>query len=254
MALATVGAAALLVACGGDGGSSTGSDGALGGSAVSIEEFCDKIDALESAVAPDDLGAAVIAIQGLVDSAPTPEVRDALETLLPVLTEMTDVDENDPDAFARLMAMAMDPKIAAAGEVLERFGTEQCGFDAEESSGLDANDDVSDIGVSDFTFEDGADPATAVFEASTIREFLEATASRYLNGGSITSVSVLGEGDGYLVSVDASNFPGGVAAVPICELLVEWYDTHAPGVDVTLEVMTESLPAVNRDPGGICLS
>ena len=65
LTLSTLAASSLLVACGGD-------DGASGGNSenVSVEEFCTRIEALESAAEPDDIGAAVAAIEGLVDAAP----------------------------------------------------------------------------------------------------------------------------------------------------------------------------------------
>lgn len=239
-----IGATGLLVACGGDDGGS-GSGGGGSGEGVSVEEFCSRIEALESAVAPDDMVAAVAAIEDLVDVAPTDEVRDALETLVPVLSRMSELDENDPDAIGELMNLAMDPKIMEASTVLEEFGAEQCGFPSEESGSADS--------VPEPAVDEGTDPALDVFEATTIREYVETAGSEYLNGGSIAAVSVSGAGMGYFVSVDATS-PNGVAAVPMCELLVEFYETNAPGVDVTLEVMTEGLPAVTRQPGGVCES
>ena len=238
--ISVFGAGSLLVACGGDDGTSGGSS-----EGVSVEEFCTRIEALESAAAPDDIGAAVAAIEGLVDAAPTDEVREALETLIPVLSRMSEIDENDPDAIGELMSLAMDPKIMEASTVLENFGTEQCGFTSDESASTDT--------VPEFSFDEGADPALAAFETSAVWDYLDANAADYLNGGSFTSVSIQGEGDGYLVSIDATS-SSGVAAVPICELLVEFYDTNAPGVDVSIEVLTEGLAAVTRQPDGICES
>ena len=205
LALLSIGAASLLVACGGDDGGSSGGDGA-----VSIEEFCDRISALESAAEPDDIGAAVAAIEGLVDAAPTAEVRDALETLVPVLSRMGAIDENDPEGIGELMGLAMDPEVMAASAVLEEFGTEQCGFSSDDSTS--GGDFGSTESVPEFSFEEGADPSLAVFETGPIREFLEASAVEYLNGGSISSITVLGEGEGYSVAVDATS-PSGVAAV-----------------------------------------
>lgn len=125
LAVSTIGVGSLLTACGGD-------DGASGGKsdAVSIEEFCTKIDGLATAE-PDDIGAAVAAIQGLVVSAPTDEVRDALEILIPVLARLSAIDENDPDAIGEMMELALDPKIMEASAVLETFGAEECGFTSE---------------------------------------------------------------------------------------------------------------------------
>lgn len=110
-----------LIACGGD-------DSSSGSSGVSIEEFCAKIDDLENALEPDDMASAVAALSELVDSSPSSEVRKALETLIPVITKMADIDENDPDAIGELMGLMMDPDVMEAGTVLETFGAEQCGF------------------------------------------------------------------------------------------------------------------------------
>lgn len=240
LTVSAIGATSLLVACGGDDGSGGGSS-----EGVSVEEFCTRIEALESAVEPDDIGAAVAAIEGLVDAAPTDEVRDALETLIPVLSRMSEIDENDPDAIGELMELAMDPKIMEAGAVLEEFGTEQCGFTSDDSGSTDS--------LPDSSVDEGSDPVTGAFDTSTVWDHLEANASDFLNGGSFTSVSVQGQGSGYLVSVDATS-SGGVAAVPICEVLVDYFETNAPGVDVTIDVMTEGLTAATRLPGGICES
>ncbi|MEY3679463.1 MAG: hypothetical protein ACO27U_04915 [Ilumatobacteraceae bacterium] len=122
LSLVTVGG--LVSACGGDDGSSNG-----GGGAASVEEFCTQIENLESAVEPDDMAAAVGALQDLIDSAPSKDVREALETLIPVLEGMSSIDENDPEAMNDLMELMMDPKVMEASATLESFGAEECGFE-----------------------------------------------------------------------------------------------------------------------------
>lgn len=235
--LVVIGASSLLVACGGDDSSSNG--------ALSIDEFCSRIDALESAVQPDDIAAAVDAIEGLVDSAPTDEVRDALETLVPVLSRMGEVDQNDPDAFAEFMELALDPKVVEASQTLETFGTEECGFAADDSESENA-------GTDEFP-EDGEELSASAIDSTAILDHLEANANQFLNGGAFSSVAVQGLGDGYLVSVDTTTTEG-VEAESICEVLAEYVDSNAPEVDVTIEVTTEGSPAVSRQPGGACES
>ena len=112
----------VLGACGGDDSSKANS------APVSIEEFCDQIEALDAAGDPDDMASVIDALEGLVSAAPTKELRDALDTMIPVLQNMADIDESDPDAFAEVMSMMMDPAIIEAGTVLEEFGAEECGF------------------------------------------------------------------------------------------------------------------------------
>jgi hypothetical protein len=158
---------------------------------------------------------------------------------------MGDIDENDPDAVGELMGLLMDPEVMEASTVLEEFGTEQCGFSSEDSASSDT--------VAEVSTDEASDLSEATFDSSAVSDFLEANGEAFLNGGSIASVAIQGEGDGYRVSVDATSAEG-VDAVSICELLVDFYDTNAPDVDVTVEVTTEGLPAVLRQPGGICES
>ena len=110
-----------LVSCGGD-------DSGAGSSPVSVEEFCAQIEALDAAGDPDDMASALGALKDLASAAPTKELRDALNTMLPLLESMSEIDESDPNAFAEVMSMMMDPAIMEAGTVLEDFGAEECGF------------------------------------------------------------------------------------------------------------------------------
>ena len=112
----------LVGACGGDDSSKANS------SPVSIEEFCGQIEALDAAGDPDDMASAIGALEDLVSAAPTKELREALDTMIPLLQNMADIDESDPNAFAEVMSMMMDPAIIEAGTVLEEFGAEECGF------------------------------------------------------------------------------------------------------------------------------
>lgn len=229
--VAVIGAGSLLVACGGDGGDANG-----GGSSTSIEDFCGRIAALESAAAPDDIGAAVTALEDLVEAAPNDEVREALETLVPVLTRMSEIDETDQDAINELMDLMTDPKVMEASTVLEDFGSEQCGISSGTSGeqAPESNSIASDV----------------VFDSGAIQSLVETEAAEFLNGGSVTSVVV--QGDAYRTVVIDTTSPDGAAALPICEVLADYFDTNAPDVDVEISVLTEGLPAVLRLPGGNC--
>lgn len=228
--VAIIGTGSLLVACGGDGGD------ANGGSSTSVEEFCDRIAALETAAAPDDVGSAVAALEDLVQAAPNDEVREALETLVPVLTRMSEIDETDQDAINELMDLMMDPKVMEASTVLENFGSEQCGI-----SGDTSGEPVA---------ESNSIAPEAVFDSTTIQTLIEVEAAEFLNGGTITSVVV--QGDAYRTVVVDSTSSDGVAALPICQLLADYFDTIAPEFDVEIAVLTEGLPAALRLPGGNC--
>lgn len=225
-----IGAGSLLVACGGGGGDANDAG------STSVEAFCDRIAALETAVAPDDVEAAVAALEDLVKAAPNDEVREALETLVPVLTRMSEIDESDQDAINELMDLMVDPKVMEASTVLEDFGSEECGLsgDTTDEPATDSNSIAPD----------------AVFDSATIQALVEVEGSEFLNGGSITSVVV--EGDTYRTVVVDTTSADGVAALPICEVLADYFDTLAPDVDVEIAVLTEGLPAALRLPGGNC--
>ncbi len=133
----------LGVACGGDSG---------GSNALSEAEFCDKIASVEGTAPADaDMTTVLAVLADLADSAPTKELRDAIETIAPIMQELEGVDENDPEAFAKAMEIMMDPKIVAAGAVLEKFATETCGL----TDTTDApSDDMSSDGGSGDIFDD----------------------------------------------------------------------------------------------------
>jgi len=117
--LALVGAS-----CGGD------DSGSGSGSALSNEEFCAKVEALD-AVDPstDDMADVVTTVEELADAAPSDELRDAMLALVPVMTALDNLDENDPDAMSKIMEIMMDPEVIAAGELIEKYSTETCGID-----------------------------------------------------------------------------------------------------------------------------
>lgn len=228
--VATIGAGSLLVACGGDGGN------ASGGSSTSVEEFCDRISALETAAAPDDVRAAVAALEDLVQAAPNDEVRKALETLVPVLTRLSEIDETDQDAMNELLDLMTDPKVMEASTVLENFGSEQCGISGDTTGEPAA--------------ESNSIAPEAAFDSTTIQTLIEVEAAELLNGGTITSVVV--QGDAYRTVVVDIASADEVAALPICQLLADYFDTIAPEVDVEIAILAEGLPAVLRLPGGNC--
>ncbi len=110
-----------LVACGGDSSSS--------GARLTDEQFCAKVADMDDLETFD--ASAIAAMNDLIDAAPNDELRKALKVLVPVMTEMEDVDENDPDAMSKIMEIIMDPKVTEAGEVIEKYSTDVCGITDE---------------------------------------------------------------------------------------------------------------------------
>ena len=111
----------VLIACGDDSSSS--------GAQLTDEQFCAKVADMDDLENFD--ATAIAAMNELIDSAPNDELRDALKVLVPVLTEMEGVDENDPEAMTKVMEIIMDPKVTEAGEVIEKYSTDVCGITDE---------------------------------------------------------------------------------------------------------------------------
>ena len=112
---------AILIACGSDSGSS--------GAQLTDEQFCAKVAAMDDLETFD--ATAIAAMNELIDAAPNDELRNALKVLVPVMTEMEGVDENDPEAMSKVMEIIMDPKVSEAGEVIEKYSTDVCGITDE---------------------------------------------------------------------------------------------------------------------------
>ena len=111
----------ILIACGSDSGSSVAQ--------LTDEQFCAKVADLDDLETFD--ATAIAALNELIDAAPNDELRNALKVLVPVMTEMEGVDENDPEAMSKVMEIIMDPKVTEAGEVIEKYSTDVCGITDE---------------------------------------------------------------------------------------------------------------------------
>ena len=121
-----------IISCGGDSGLS---------SKASEAEFCAMLQAIESDQvfenAMEDPAALTEATQVLTDlakAAPTAELKEAIETLIPVMETMATIDENDPEALASLMELMSDPKLESAGETVDAYSTDVCKIPTSDSS------------------------------------------------------------------------------------------------------------------------
>ena len=121
-----------IISCGGDSGLS---------SKASEAEFCAMLQAIESEQvfenAMEDPAALTEATQVLTDlakAAPTAELKEAIESLIPVMETMATIDENDPEALASLMELMSDPKLESAGETVDAFTEDVCKIPTSDSS------------------------------------------------------------------------------------------------------------------------
>jgi hypothetical protein len=69
----------------------------------------------------------------LAKKAPNEDVRDALELIAPIFEQLSAVDENDATAMQEIFEMMSSPDVTAATEVLDRYGSDVCGFDDNNS-------------------------------------------------------------------------------------------------------------------------
>jgi hypothetical protein len=203
--LALAGVVVLGTACGGDGGSSS-----------TDAEFCDYLRTLEDLdpeAAPAD---ALAAIDEVIDRAPNTELRSALLDLRPIFELMTTLDPNDEDAFTQMMSIMFDPKVIAAGEVLDTYGTEVCGF---EDTSTDA---PLDSDVSFTTTPDMSTPATALeeLESSDISDAAERVLADLAPGAYVASSGWSSFGSTFSVDVDITGTDA-VDGVPVCEAVVD---------------------------------
>lgn len=115
--------ALLLSACGGDSAPASADDA-----------FCREIEKLDDIDIETDMSAAVDILSDLAGKAPNEEVRDALGLIAPIFQELSMVDENDASAMTEIFAKMSSPEVTAAIEVLDRYGTDVCGFNVTEDS------------------------------------------------------------------------------------------------------------------------
>jgi hypothetical protein len=247
--------ALLLAACGGDDG----------GSAASDEEFCAELAALEEADAgsdgSDELDAEALSqLQDLADRAPDEELRTAIETLGDIAEQMSDLDEDDPEAFGQVMALMFDPEVISAGETLDTYMVDVCGMDPDETSGEITGEDASgDDGSGDDTDADDSvsDGSVSTFDAldsSGLNDGFEGVLDDLDVDSQGRSVGVSG-GAEVTVVFDAA----GVAdadPVEVCEGVAALVDDALAEVNdpdpVTVEVEADGELVASRPDGGTC--
>lgn len=238
--------ALLGVSCGGDDGGFADIGGGNGGKALSDEEFCAEIVALDD-VDPsvDDMADVATMIEDLADKAPDDELRDAMLTLIPVMTAMGDIDENDPDAMNEVMEIMMDPEVLAAGELIEKYSTETCGIDGSADEGSsESSETIPTLGSNGgYIFDD--------MEAGDISDYVEAYGSDYFPNGYVSSTSMSGA-DGYteviLDFADADSLDG----VALCEVIAEGIAMSTADTAVRIVVQENTFDVAVREVDGDC--
>jgi hypothetical protein len=224
------------VSCGGD-------DGGGSGSALSDEQFCSEVSALdEMDPSADDLSGMVTIIEDLAAKAPNDELRDAMLVLAPVITEMGKVDENDEDAMTKLMEIMMDPEVIAAGELIEKYSSETCGID-ESSDDTNGGSSDTTAGGSGNVFDD--------MEAGDISDYVQENGADLFPNGYVSSSSMSGA-DGYTEIV--VDFAGSdtLDGVGLCDLVFEAISSKSTDSAVRIVIQNDTVDVAVREVDGEC--
>lgn len=232
--LALLSVVALASSCGGgDGESASNAD----------SDFCDYLSTLEDIdpeAAPDD---ALAAIDQIIDRAPDGEIKGALEDLRPIFESMVNIDPNNEEAFTEMMSLMFDPKVIAAGEVLEKYGTEVCGF--EDTSG-DSSVDTGGDWTTDADF--GQEPASALeeLESSDISDAVERVLVDLAPDAYVASSGWSSMGSSFSVDVDVTGAEN-IDGVPLCDAVGELLTDTDSSAKFTISITLDGTPIARGD-------
>jgi hypothetical protein len=223
---------AVASSCGG-GGSSSNADG----------DFCEylrNLDNIDADAAPDD---ALAAIDEIVDRAPDGEIKGALEDLRPMFEAMVNVDPNSEEGFTEMMSLMFDPKVIAAGEVLEKYSVEVCGI--EDTSG-DSSVDTGGDWTTDADFGQESASALEALESSDISAAVERVLADVAPGASIASSGWSSMGSGFSVDVDVTGAEG-IDGVPLCDAVGELLTDTDPNAVFSISITLDGTPIAFGD-------
>ncbi len=165
---------------------------------------------------------------------------------------MSQIDENDPDAFGELMSMMFDPEVAAAGETFDAYSTDVCK--------IPPTTDSSSIDDSAMTFPPSSDDQIMFDEgtilgdmaAEEITNAVEALKSTNFPNGYISSSGIESTSDGSsLVTVDFADTDS-VDAVAICEAIDAAIAEKTADTNVSIKVSVDGKEVGGRPVGGTC--
>lgn len=223
--------------CGGDGGGTS--------SSMSDEAFCEYVQSFENLdpeIAGDDI---LGAMDGMIERAPNDELRGALEDLRPILEKMSDIDANDEAAFGEVMSLMFDPKVIAAGEVLEKYSVDVCGF---EESGSDSS---MDSGGDWTTDPDMSMPTNAYenLESGQISDAVAAVLASQAPDAYVASSGWSSSGSGISVDVDITGADD-VDGVPVCQAVVDLLTELSADGSFTISITLDGQSIAGADSEG----
>lgn len=111
------------------------------------QDFCDYISSIDEMDAEANPQEALATFDETIRRAPNKDVREALQQLREVFEKLTTIDPNDEEGITEMMSLMFDPKIVAAGEVLDAYSKDVCGIESDASTGF-GSDSSTDFGSS----------------------------------------------------------------------------------------------------------
>ncbi len=240
---------AAAAACGGeDGGSDTVDDG-------DPEAFCERLQELDESGDLDlDDAEAVEAFDDLVDLAPE-EIDSDANRIQRAFEELSELNEDDPDAFGAAFEIILDPRLTSSLEDFAEYAEDECGLEVEEPDALgDFSDDLSGDLTSDFSDDFSGDLTDDLSDdispASELRAYLEAEYPDYSRLA--TGIGTVETGEAAVqVTLSLGQTTDADTAVAICEATVEWAgDVELEAIEVEVEDQEDIVLATGDLDGG----
>lgn len=224
----------LLTGCGGDDGAGQLDDAA----------FCERVAAFEAAAGDEAPDAAELGeLRRLAEQAPTDELRDAIETLIPVIERFAELDEDDPEAFELVAELLAEPDYLTAAQTLETYATDTCRL---PPSGVDQG---ATDGTGGTPTGSAADDLGAGELQDQLRDVVDELAPDHQ--GTSMLITLAPELTATLVALDVSA-PSSIDAVGLCEALGAAVDAGTTDRAVVIEIQLDGEVVASRPPSGEC--
>jgi len=214
-------------------------------------DFCEYVATVEEADFENEPDQVLAALDTMIDRAPNKDMERALKKLREVISKMSSTDASDAtdeEAFNEIMGLMFDPEVIAAGETIETYSTEVCGFPADSTFG----DSSTDVSGNEDSADGGGSSTGYIFDDLEAGDVSDAV-DRYLEvenpDAYVTSSGLSATMDTTSVSVDISG-DDDVDGVAVCEVvddaIMARTTDDAYSVSITLDGTEIALHAVGE--------
>jgi len=214
-------------------------------------DFCEYVATVEEADFENEPDQVLAALDTMIDRAPNKDMERALKKLREVISKMSSTDASDAtdeEAFNEIMGLMFDPEVIAAGETIETYSTEVCGFPADSTFG----DSSTDVSGTEDSADGGGSSTGYIFDDLEAGDVSDAV-DRYLEvenpDAYVTSSGLSATMDTTSVSVDISG-DDDVDGVAVCEVvddaIMARTTDDAYSVSITLDGTEIALHAVGE--------